>query len=103
MVILYGDHYGVGSSDDELSALAPVLGKDFNKWTSYDTAELQKVPFMIHMDGIKGKVDNKISGEIDVLPTLLHLLGISNKIIFNLDKTYFLNNTIKSLSLEMAQ
>ena len=79
MVILYGDHYGVGSSDDELSALAPVLGKDFNKWTSYDTAELQKVPFMIHMDGIKGKVDNKISGEIDVLPTLLHLLGISNK------------------------
>ena len=24
MVILYGDHYGVGSSDDELSALAPV-------------------------------------------------------------------------------
>lgn len=79
MVILYGDHYGVGSSDDELSALAPVLGKDFNNWTSYDTAELQKVPFMIHMDGIKGKVDNKISGEIDVLPTLLHLLGISNK------------------------
>ena len=79
IVILYGDHYGVGSSDDELSALAPVLGKDFNNWTSYDTAELQKVPFMIHMDGIKGKVDNKISGEIDVLPTLLHLLGILNK------------------------
>lgn len=48
-------NYGVGSSDDELSALAPVLGKDFNNWTSYDTAELQKVPFMIHMDGIKGK------------------------------------------------
>lgn len=79
MVILYGDHYGVGSSDDELSALAPVLGKDFSKWTSYDTTELQKVPFMIHMNGIKGTINNKISGEIDVLPTLLHLLGISNK------------------------
>ena len=49
------------------------------KRQSYDTTELQKVPFMIHVNGIKGTIDNKLSGEIDVLPTLLHLLGISNK------------------------
>ena len=35
---------------------------------------------MIHIPGMKdGGIQNQYGGEIDVLPTLLHLLGISNK------------------------
>lgn len=79
MVILYGDHYGVGSSDSETSALAPILGQTSSSWNQYDNVQLQKVPFMIHMPGLKGKVNSELGGEIDVLPTLLHLLGIKNK------------------------
>ncbi|KRO00738.1 phosphoglycerol transferase [Companilactobacillus kimchiensis] len=77
MIILYGDHYGI--SDDKIAALAPLMNKEQADWNEFDTAQMQRVPFMIHMKGIKGKVDNTYGGEIDVLPTLLHLLGINNQ------------------------
>ena len=34
---------------------------------------------MLHMNGLKGGINNEIGGEIDVLPTLLHLLGVNTK------------------------
>lgn len=87
MVILYGDHYGVGSSNNETNALAPLLGKDSASWNDYDQTQIQKVPFMIHMPGIKGGINSEIGGEIDALPTILHLLGIktNNYIQFGTD------------------
>ncbi|QNQ81518.1 LTA synthase family protein [Lactobacillus sp. PV034] len=87
MVILYGDHYGVGSSNSETNALAPLLGKDSASWNDYDQTQIQKVPFMIHMPGIKGGINSEIGGEIDALPTILHLLGIktNNYIQFGTD------------------
>ena len=33
---------------------------------------------MIHVNGIKGGIDHTYGGEIDVMPTLLDLLGIKN-------------------------
>lgn len=77
MIILYGDHYGL--SDSEYTALAPLLGRKASSWTDYDNIQEQKVPFMIHMSGLKGGINNEIGGEIDVLPTLLHLLGVNTK------------------------
>lgn len=77
MVVIYGDHYGLSNSDNE--ALAPVLGKKATDWTTYNNIQMQKVPFMIHMPGLKGGVQSEYAGEIDVLPTLLHLLGVNTK------------------------
>ncbi|AQY70186.1 sulfatase, alkaline phosphatase superfamily,membrane-bound [Lactiplantibacillus plantarum] len=78
MIVLYGDHYGLSNSEN--STLAPILGKSADDWTSFDSAQLQRVPFMINIPGIKsGKVESTYGGEIDVLPTILHLLGISSK------------------------
>lgn len=77
VVILYGDHYGI--SDDRNKALAPLLDKDPEQWDEFDNIQLQRVPFMIHMKGIAGHIDNEYGGEIDVLPTILHLLGINTK------------------------
>ena len=34
---------------------------------------------MFHMKGLKGKIDHTYGGEIDVLPTLLNLLGVNDK------------------------
>lgn len=77
IIILYGDHYGI--SDSSNKTLAPLLGKNPDTWNSFDDAQLQRVPFMIHMPGLKGGIDHTYGGEIDVLPTLLHLLGINTQ------------------------
>lgn len=76
MVVLYGDHYGISNSEN--TSLAPLLNKNADTWSDYDDVEMQKVPFMIYANNLKGKVNHEIGGEIDVLPTLLHLLGIRN-------------------------
>jgi lipoteichoic acid synthase len=73
--ILYGDHYGISQNHNE--AMAKYLGKE--EITPLDTAELQKVPLIIHIPGQEGKVMETVSGQIDVRPTLLHLLGIKTK------------------------
>lgn len=77
MIVLYGDHYGLSNSDNK--ALLSVLGRDPETWTDYDNAQLQRVPYMIHMNGLKGGIQKQYGGEIDALPTMLHLLGIDNK------------------------
>ncbi|ALB28894.1 LTA synthase family protein [Companilactobacillus heilongjiangensis] len=77
MIVLYGDHYGI--SDDKNTALAPLLNKNPNTWNKFDNAQLQRVPFMINMKGLSGHVDNEYGGEIDVLPTILHLLGVNTR------------------------
>lgn len=75
VLILYGDHYGI--SNNHQPAIAQILHK--KKVTNYDLAMFQKVPFMINMPGLKGGIDHTYSGEIDVLPTIEDLLGISSK------------------------
>ena len=74
VVLAYGDHYGI--SNNHRPAIAQLLHK--NNINSYDLAQFQKVPFMINYRGLRGKVDHTYGGEIDVLPTLLHLLGLKD-------------------------
>ncbi|EKW98795.1 LTA synthase family protein [Ligilactobacillus saerimneri] len=74
MIVMYGDHYGI--SNNHKKAIAQLLGKD--KVTDYDLVNFQKVPFMIHMNGLQGGINHTYGGEIDVMPTLLDLMGIKN-------------------------
>ncbi|GGV18377.1 LTA synthase family protein [Lactobacillus acetotolerans] len=76
-VIIYGDHYGLTNSENK--TLAPIIGESSDTWNTYNNVQMQRVPFMIHAPNLKGKINHEVSGEIDVLPTLLHLLGVSNK------------------------
>jgi len=77
MIVLYGDHYGLSNSQNP--DLAPLVGVDSNNWDDFNNSQMQKVPFMIHMKGLKGGINHTYGGEIDVLPTLLHLAGIDSK------------------------
>lgn len=78
IIVLYGDHYGISNSENK--ELASVLGKNPNEWTDYDNAQLQRVPFMINIPGWHGGgINHTYGGEIDVMPTLLHLLGVDSK------------------------
>ena len=81
IIVLYGDHYGISNSRNP--ALAPLLGKNSETWSSYDNAMLQRVPYLVVIPGMdKGGIIDTYGGEIDMLPTLEHLLGIeSNKFL----------------------
>ncbi len=78
MFVIYGDHFGISNSDNK--DLATVLGKDEKTWSEFDDAQMQRVPLMLHIPGYtNGKVSHAYGGEIDVLPTLLHLVGVDDK------------------------
>jgi phosphoglycerol transferase MdoB-like AlkP superfamily enzyme len=78
IIIMYGDHYGISENHNE--AMAQYLGKEV---TPFVSAQLQRVPLIVHIPGVtdqgKGKVISKVGGQIDLKPTILHLLGIDTK------------------------
>jgi len=74
MIVLYGDHYGI--SDNHNKAMAQVMGKEI---TPYESANLQRVPLFIHVPGMQGETNHTYGGQTDLLPTLLHLLGIDTQ------------------------
>lgn len=75
VIVMYGDHYGISENHNE--AMAQYLGKEV---TPYESAQLQKVPFFVHIPGSgKGYVEEEIGGQIDMRPTIMHLLGIETE------------------------
>lgn len=72
LIVIYSDHYGI--SDNHNRAMAEITGEEI---TPYKNAELQRVPFMIKIPGVEGQgIVDDYAGQVDVVPTLLHLLGI---------------------------
>lgn len=71
IIVMYGDHYGI--SENHNKAMAKYLQKE--TITDYDHIQLQRVPFIIHIPGMEGKTISTVAGQIDIKPTLLHLLG----------------------------
>lgn len=89
MIVLYGDHYGISNTRAK-NALSPLLGKSPDTWTEFDDAQMQRVPYMIHIPGQhKGFIDHTYGGQVDNLPTLLHLLGIDTKNYIELGQDLF--------------
>jgi lipoteichoic acid synthase len=85
IIVLYGDHYGI--SENHNAAMGQFLGKEV---TPFDEIQLQRVPFVVHIPGVtdkKPETISDVSGQIDIRPTLMHLLGIetSDEIEFGKD------------------
>lgn len=74
MIVLYGDHYGI--SENHNKAMEQVIGKEISP---YESTNLQRVPLFIHVPGMQGGIDHSYGGQIDLLPTVLHLLGIDSQ------------------------
>ncbi|WP_028782468.1 LTA synthase family protein [Thalassobacillus devorans] len=72
--VLYGDHYGI--SDNHNRAMSEILGKEIRP---FERVQLQKVPLIIHIPGMEGKEMNTVGSQVDLKPTILHLLGIKEK------------------------
>ena len=75
MIIMYGDHYGISQNHDD--AMEKVLEKEVTPFVS--KSELQRVPFFIRVPGMEGGIRHTYGGQIDILPTILHLLGKETK------------------------
>ncbi|MDA8442899.1 MAG: LTA synthase family protein [Peptococcaceae bacterium] len=81
VLVVYGDHYGSGFTNQDLTKFLGA-GKSLN---NYNLDELNKVPLIIHLPGNQAaRVDHISGGQMDLYPTLLNLLGINNK-----DQYYF--------------
>ena len=78
IIVLYGDHFGISQTRNP--NLAPLVGKTSETWSNYDNAMMQRVPYMVVVPGMdKGKIIDTYGGQVDMLPTLEHLLGIDSK------------------------
>ncbi|MBM7586291.1 lipoteichoic acid synthase [Bacillus pakistanensis] len=71
VIVMYGDHYGI--SENHNKAMSKVMGKEI---TEFENAQLQRVPLFIHVPGMEGGVNHTYSGQVDVRPTLMNLLGV---------------------------
>lgn len=74
IIIMYGDHYGI--SENHNKAMEQVIGKEI---TPFESTGLQRVPLFIRVPGVEGGVNHEYGGQVDILPTLLHLLGTDTK------------------------
>ncbi|MBU9714332.1 LTA synthase family protein [Evansella tamaricis] len=82
MIVMYGDHYGIANS--HYPSLEKFLDKEI---TPVEEVKLNRVPLIVHIPGIEGETLDTVSGQVDVMPTLLNLLGIpeGDKIMFGSD------------------
>ncbi|MCU5745805.1 polyglycerol-phosphate lipoteichoic acid synthase LtaS [Staphylococcus sp. SQ8-PEA] len=73
VIMIYGDHYGI--SENHNNAMEKLLGE---KITPAKFTDLNRTGFWLKIPGKKGTVDHTYAGQQDVMPTLLHLLGIKS-------------------------
>lgn len=78
ILAIYGDHYAI--SKDRKDELADFLGID--DMNNYMWVKHQKVPLIIHLPGDEGAGVRTIAGGgLDLMPTLLNIMGIDSKTI----------------------
>ncbi len=83
IIIIYGDHYGISEYHND--AMEKYLDQEI---TPYDNIQLQRVPLIVHIpDSEDDRVISTVSGQIDLKPTVLNMLGIenSNDLVFGTD------------------
>lgn len=77
VIIMYGDHYGISENHNE--AMGQYLDKEV---TPFDNAQLQRVPMIVHIPGVTDKNPKEfdtVGGQIDLKPTIKHLVGMETK------------------------
>ncbi|ERH34947.1 MULTISPECIES: polyglycerol-phosphate lipoteichoic acid synthase LtaS [Staphylococcus] len=74
VIMIYGDHYGI--SENHNKAMEKLLGEEI---TPAKFTDLNRTGFWLKIPGKEGAVDETYAGQADVMPTLLHLMGIDTK------------------------
>lgn len=74
VIMIYGDHYGI--SENHNNAMEKLLGE---KITPAKFTDFNRTGFWLKVPGKSGGVNKEYAGQMDVMPTLLHLVGIDSK------------------------
>lgn len=81
VIVIYGDHFGLTPTSlkqEGKEQFWKLLGKE------YDYLDMFNVPLIIRVPGINHQSINLVGGQVDILPTLTNLFGISSS-----DSIYF--------------
>ncbi len=93
VLALYGDHFGMQSKDNDPAWVSEQLGIKYN-----DRISRFNIPFVLHVPGVQGKTLEHVGGQIDIMPTLANVLGVSLKergyTVFGQDLLNVTNNLI---------
>lgn len=78
VLVVYGDHFGMSPQSlksDERKLLEEELGR------GYDLRTVHNIPFLITAPGVtdKGGRFTQLGGQVDMMPTVANLLGVSLK------------------------
>ncbi|WP_308634223.1 LTA synthase family protein [Paenibacillus silvisoli] len=73
VLVLYGDHFGLQPNDNDPAFIKKTLGIKYDPQVSRFN-----IPLIIHTPGeTKGNVVERVGGQLDIMPTVANLLGIS--------------------------
>ncbi|KOR89014.1 LTA synthase family protein [Paenibacillus solani] len=73
VLVVYGDHFGINPAEADAKLISSTLGIPYHERVSRFN-----IPLIIHVpDMEKGKVIQQVGGQVDILPTVANLLGIS--------------------------
>ncbi|MDU6793064.1 MAG: polyglycerol-phosphate lipoteichoic acid synthase LtaS [Staphylococcus sp.] len=73
VIMIYGDHYGI--SENHNNAMEKLLGEQI---TPAKFTDLNRTGFWLKIPGKNGTVDETYAGQVDVMPTILNLVGIDS-------------------------
>lgn len=94
LIVLYGDHLGLpiySLDNHELELMENLVGHE------YTYIDMINVPLIVANEGVStGKTFSQVGGQVDLLPTIANLLGLSldNQIYFGQDIFNQLNNIL---------
>ena len=94
VLVVYGDHFGLQSKDNDPAWVSEQLGINYHERISRFN-----IPLFIHVPGLEeGKRVETVGGQVDIMPTVANLLGISlaeqDHIVFGHDLLNITNNII---------
>lgn len=73
VVVFYGDHFGLQPKVVNSAQINEALGIKYD-----DRISRYNIPLIMHMPGLeKGQVVDSTGGQVDLMPTLANLLGVS--------------------------
>lgn len=102
MIVIFGDHCGPHKYYPDLIKDAPIK----EDWWREDK---KQVPFIIYSPDMESAVIDKNGGQVDIMPTVLYLLGIDNDQMMgrnllntNRNATIYVNNRNKERNVTIA-
>lgn len=72
VLVVYGDHAGLQTKDNDPAWVSEQLGITYDGQISRFN-----IPLLVHVPGTEGKVVDQVGGQVDIMPTVSNLLGIS--------------------------